>query len=109
MNGDTFTLVMMVLQIIWPFVLKSKMGPAMLKMTPLVNQVLSIITQVVAVVFPQTTPVALKTAGLLQHFGNTFLDILVNSLIQTLLVTGVHSAPKNTIQGVQMLKNGKQT
>jgi hypothetical protein len=42
-------------------------------------------------------------AGFFGTFGKGFLDIFVNALLQTLIVTGAHSAPKNVMQGIKLL------
>lgn len=84
----------------------SKVGAEKLrKFIPTMNFVLALFTQIVASfqagVPAGTEPTAIH-AGFFGDFGKGFLDIFVNSLIQTFVVTGAHSAVKNTQQGIKL-------
>ena len=58
---------------------------------PIATFIISLLTQIVATAQPAQA--AINLGGIFSGFGN----ILVNSLIQTLLATGAHSVGKNTI------------
>lgn len=103
MNGSLVTGIVMLLQLtLIPMLVKKLGSDRARKLIPAGNLVLSIVTQMWAAfgeaVPPVVEPAAYYQAGFLSSLGNTFLDIVVNSLLQTFLVTGAHSAAKNTLE-----------
>jgi uncharacterized membrane protein len=82
----------------------TKSGDFIRKVIPALTFVVALITQMVAAATsalpPQTVP-AVAMAGFFGTFGKGFLDIFVNSLIQTFVVTGVHSTQKNAREALR--------
>lgn len=81
------------------------------KLIPTINFVISTISQMVAAFAaglgpePAVTPaVAVMQAGFLATFKNVFVDILVNSFLQTVILTGTHSGIKNTKEAIELGK-----
>ena len=104
LNDQIVVLAVMILQLLWP-VLVPKIGAERLrKLVPLGNSIISLVTQLWAgftqAIPPPDAANTTVVAGFFGTFGPTFLDVLVNSLIQTFVVTGAHSAVKNTKQGL---------
>jgi hypothetical protein len=109
---DVLTLLVMVIQFGIGFLVK-RMGPDKAKLlVPTVTTITSLIYQVgLAFAASAGAPPAnvgmassgVILAGFFGTLGNVFLDAIVNTLFQTALVTGAHSAPKNFIQGVKSL------
>lgn len=76
----------------------TKTGDFIRKIIPAITFAVALVTQMVAAASsalpPETAP-AVAMAGFFGTFGKGFLDIFVNSLIQTFVVTGAHSTQKN--------------
>lgn len=100
----------MVAQFMWPFALKSKIGPGLKKSIPLVNLALAIGANLLgslaaaAAATSGIKPAAytlaatgIVYAGFFGTFKNVFLQALLDALGQTLIVTGIHSGTKNAI------------
>lgn len=114
---DWVVILVMTAQIFLPLVFRSSMGPLARKMTPVGNLIISVLTQfwtVWTAASGASTPInpasvalvsasGIVYAGFLSDLGNAVLRALVNSLLQTAIVTGVHSGPKNVGEGVKIL------
>lgn len=84
------------------------------KLIPTINMVISTASQMLAsfaaglgpapAVVP-TAAVAVVHAGIFATFGNIFLDVFLNSLMQTAMVTGGHSMVKNTVEAHRLGKS----
>ena len=105
MNEQIVVAIVMVSQFLWPILIPKIGAERLKKMVPLGNLLVSLVTQLwtgfASAAQPAITPTAYMTAGFFGTFGPTLLDVLVNSLIQTFVVTGAHSAQKNVRQGAK--------
>lgn len=99
MNETTVTLVGVALNFALAYFVKKGGAPTLRKLIPIVNLIIGLLTQAGAAMTQATAvaPVApaVATAGFFFTLHNTFLDILVNGIVQGLLTTGAHSTQKN--------------
>jgi hypothetical protein len=105
------TIAVMVAQWIGSFVAGKQWNATARKFLPLANFAVSVAAQLLAAFAtglgptPTVAPALASTmvyAGFFGSFGKTLLDVVLNAVIQTLVVTGGHSAVKNTKQGIEM-------
>lgn len=116
---SVITIVTMVLQWIGSFFAARTFGLTARKFIPLLNFIVSTLSQLIAAfsvgMGPGPAPsvahatfgvemeyAAYQYAGFFGSIGNVFVDIFVNSLLQTLVVVGGHSAQKNTREGIKL-------
>lgn len=111
MSEQVVTLVGMLVNFVVGYVVSKNAaaGATIRKIIPAINFGLALVTQIVAsaqaAIPPETVP-AVALAGFFGTFGKGFLDILVNSLIQTFVVTGAHSSQKNILQAIKVATKG---
>lgn len=99
----------MVLQWVGSFAAARSWGTKARKLIPMINLIISTAAQLVAAfatgLGPEpTAAVDVQYAGFFAKFGDRLLDVLVNSLIQSFVVTGAHSTVKNTKEAVDLGK-----
>jgi hypothetical protein len=98
-------IVVMLAQVVWPILIPKIGSERLRKLVPLGNGIISLVTQLwtgfSTAAAPSIAPAGYVEAGFFGSFGPAFLDILINSVLQTFLVTGAHSAAKNTREGLK--------
>lgn len=102
-NQQITVLIAMLIQFATGYVTHKVGNDKVRKLIPIPLFVISLLTQIVTGFQSAAGPAAAALhAGVFGTFGGKFLDILVNSIIQTLIPVGGFSAQKNVREGVQM-------
>lgn len=104
---DALTLVTMLVQFAIGFLVK-KLNPEKAQaLVPTVTFITSLIYNAglafAAAAKPAVVPTAVIAAGFFGTVSGVFWTVLRDTLIQTFVVTGAHSGPKNFYQGVKKL------